>query len=426
MTHSEFAERTTQPIYKRPRILVADGSAELRAAIQGWQNELLCEMVLCDDIDSALMLAAAKKFEAIIIGVESGAEAHATQVAGKLHQIPDKKNTPVAFFVADKSSIALIEEAQPRCFVCFEQPRDFETMAKISNSLMTFEHYNALVVSSVAPVTARLSGALKEASINTRCSLHPHRYLEFLYDFEPEVFLVDVDIKSPEPVEICEKLSRSKRWAAMAVVLFSSSGSTIDEETVNACHAAASVDLKDESKTGAIIKNIARTVREKNQQSAENDYLTGLPLANQLYEKYVPLMAESKGSPLTLTLAIIDIQQLKAINENAGHVVGDRILTALSNFLNQRVEGTPAMICRWNDDEFAIMLKATTEAAKSLIKNAVLDFSLIKIPSYEQNVRLHAGVSSFPDDAASLDALIDLAHWRLHTAKKDPDGVCFK
>src|SRR5690606_37369731 len=127
--------KTTQPIYKRPRILIADGSAALRAAIQGWQNELLCEMVLCDDIDSALMLAAAKKFEAIIIGVESGAEAHATQVAGKLHQIPDKKNTPVAFFVADKSSIALIEEAQPRCFVCFEQPRDFETMAKISNSL---------------------------------------------------------------------------------------------------------------------------------------------------------------------------------------------------------------------------------------------------------------------------------------------------
>jgi diguanylate cyclase (GGDEF)-like protein len=426
MTHSEFAERTTQPIYKRPRVLIADCSNRLRTSIVGWQNELLCEMVICDDPDSSLMMAAGRKFEAIIIGVDAGAEERAVNLASKLQQLPDKKNVPVAFLLSDKSSEPIIEKAQPRCFVCFEQPEDFEAMAKISNRLMIFEHYNALVVSSVAPVTAKLSGALKDASINARCSLHPHRYLEFLYDFEPEVFLIDAELKSPTPAEICEKLHRSKRWEAMAVVLFSSSGRQIETETLDLCQAVAFVDLADVEKTGAIVKGIARDVRERAQKGAENDYLTGLPLSNQLYEKYVPLMADSKGSPLTLTLALIDIKQLKDINDNAGHVVGDRVLTAVSNFLMQRVDGTPAMICRWDEDEFVVVLKATTEAATSIIKNAILDFSLIKIPSYDQPVRLRAGVSSFPDDAASLDALLDLAAWRLHTAKKDPDGVCFK
>jgi diguanylate cyclase (GGDEF)-like protein len=426
MTHSEFAEKTTQPIYKRPRVLVADCTDELREAIRGWQNELLCEMVVCEDPDSALMLASGKKFDAIIIGVEAGGEERAALLASKLHQIPDKKNVPVAFLVADEQSIAIIEKAEPKCYVCFSKPKDFDAMAKISSRLMTFEHFNALVVSSVAPVTAKLSLALKDASINTKCSLHPHRYLEFLYDFEPEVFLVDVDIKSPPPAEICEKLHKTKRWEAMAVVLFSSAGKDVDSELMESCQAVAFVDLSAAEKTGATIKNIARGVREKTQKRSDNDFLTGLPLTNQLYEKYVPLMAESKGSPLSLTLALVDIQQLNAINEAAGHVVGDRILSAVSNFLLQRVDGTPAMICRWNEDEFVIMLKATTEAAKSLIKNAVLDFSLIKIPSYDQPVKLRAGVSSFPDDAASLDALLDLAYWRLHNAKKDPDGVCFK
>lgn len=424
--HSEFAEKTTQPIYKRPRVLVADCSDELRNAISGWQNELLCEMVICDDPDSSLMMAAGKKFEAIIIGVDAGGEERALNLASKLHQLPDKKNVPVAFLLSEKGSEAIIEKAEPKCFVCFSKPEDFETMAKISNRLMTFEHYNALVVSSVAPVTAKLSGALKEASINARGSLHPHRYLEFLYDFEPEVFLIDVELKSPTPVEICEKLHKTKRWESMAVVLFSSTGREIGAELMESCQAAASVDLSDADKTGAIVKGIARAVRDKAQKGADNDYLTGLPLSNQLYAKYVPLMADSKGSPLTLTLALVDIKQLKDVNENAGHVVGDRVLTAVSNFLAQRVDGTPAMICRWDEDEFVVVLKATTEAAKSLIKNAILDFGLIKIPSYDQPVRLHAGVSSFPDDATSLDALLDLASWRLHNAKRDPDGVCFK
>jgi len=424
MTHSEFAEKTTQPIYKRPRVLVADCSDDLRESIGGWQDELLCDIAQCDGPDSALMLASSKRFDAIIVGVESGGEEKAVLLAGKLHQIPDKKNVPVAFIVTDEASIEIIEKAEPKCYVCFIKPENFDGMAKIANRLMTFEHYNALVVSSVAPVTAKLSGVLKEASINTKCSLHPHRYLEFLYDFEPEVFLIDVDIKSPAPVDICEKLHKTKRWDSMAVVLFSSSGRQIEADTIEQCQAKAAINLSDVEHSGAIIKNLARETRVNTRKNFDADYLTGLPLTNQLYEKYVPLMAEAKGGPLTLTLALIDIKQLSAINENAGHVAGDRILAAVSSFLLQRVDGTPAMVCRWTDDEFVIMVKATSEAAKALIKNAILDFSLIKIPSYDQPVKLNAGVSSFPDDGTSLDALLDLASWRLHTAKKDPDGIC--
>jgi diguanylate cyclase (GGDEF)-like protein len=425
MTHSDFAEKVTQPIYMRPRILAVDCTNDFRESMISWQNELLCEIALPDDSDHALMVASSKRLDAIIIGVEPGSEERAVSLAAKFHQIPDKKNTPVAFVVSSRESIATLESLEPACYFCLEKPLSFESMSKIVTRLINFELFNALIVSAVAPVTARLSGALKEANINARSTLHPHRYLEFLYDIEPEVLLVDVELKSPKVTEVCERINQSKRWTAMAIVLFSSSGSVIDQELVTLCNATAVIQLSDCDTAGQVVKNIAREVREKCAEKRDADYLTGLPLTNSLYEKYVPLMAEAKGSPLTLTLALIDIEQLNAINEKAGHSAGDRVLSALSNFLQQRVIETPSMVCRWSDDEFVVMLKATSESAKSLIKNTILDFGLIKIPSCDQNVRLRAGVTCFPDDGTSLDALMDLAYWRLHNAKKKADGISF-
>lgn len=426
MTHSDFAEKITQPIYTRPRVLVADCAIDLRESVEGWSGELLCDLAMPADSDSALMLAASKRLEAIIIGVEPGSEERAVSLANKFHQIPDKKNCPVAFVVSDVASISEIEKLKPNCYLSLEKPLSFDSMAKIVSQLTNFEHYNALIVSATAPVIARLSGGLKEANINARSSLHPHRYLEFLYDFEPEVFLIDADLKSPKPQDICQKLHQSKRWESMAIVLFSSSSTEIPDELQQDCGAVAVIDMSEVEAVCEQIKQIAKDVREKTRDCSDKDYLTGLPLSNSLYEKYVPLMAEAKGGPLTLTLALVDIQQLKTINENAGHGVGDRILSTLSNFLIQRLNGTPAMVCRWTDDEFVVMVKATAESAKSLIKNAVLDFGLIKIPSYQDSVRLRAGVTCFPDDGTSLDSLLDLAYWRLHNAKKLDDGICFE
>lgn len=425
MTHSDFAEKVTQPIYTRPRILVADCANDFRESMEGWRSELLCDLALPADSDSALMVASSKRLDAIIIGVEPGGEERAVSLAAKLHQIPDKKNTPVAFVVSSPESIPVLEGLEPACYVCLEKPLSFDSMAKIVTQLVNFEHFNALIVSAVAPVMARLSGALKAENIVARSTLHPHRYLEFLYDFEPEVLLIDIDMKSPKVVEVCERLNQSKRWSTMAIVLFSSSGTDIDDEMIQRCKAKAALNLGDYDSAGGVVKTIAREVREKCVEKQDSDYLTGLPLTNSLYEKYVPLMTESKGGPLTLTLALIDIEKLNDINENIGHSVGDRVLSALSNFLQQRLADTPSMICRWSDDEFVVMLKATSEAAKSLIKNSVLDFGLVKIPSCSQNVRLRAGVACFPDDGTSLDALLDLAYWRLHNAKKKPDGVSF-
>ena len=70
------------------------------------------------------------------------------------------------------------------------------------------------------------------------------------------------------------------------------------------------------------------------------------------------------------------------------------------------------------------MVKGLKEEAESEIKNAVLDFSLIKIPNLDKNVRVCAGIAHFPEDGKTVDELLDLANWRLHKAKKATSNVC--
>jgi hypothetical protein len=83
-------------------------------------------------------------------------------------------------------------------------------------------------------------------------------------------------------------------------------------------------------------------------------------------------------------------------------------------------------VCRWPEDEFVVVLKGPSDTAKSVLRNTILDFSLIKLPFYDEPVKLRAGVSFYPEDGKSLDSILDLASWRLHNAKKGTDAVCFE
>ena len=422
---SEYESLTTQEIYRKPRILVCDKDESFLNWVSSNGQNMLCEFSTAKSKSKILLEASRKEFNAVIIGVSLDKEEKSISFLNEIRSLSTNKNVPVAFVLEEGMKATKIKAEKISSSLIIQKPVAMDKLANTIGTLISdsFEQYRALVVSESPQSTAKLASQLERANIESRFVLRPQRTIEFLYDFEPDILLVDVELFGVSPQELCKSLRNSSRWDNMSIILFSSKGTNINQERVTDWSCDDFLSLNNGEDVGDKAKEIGKRTRAT-AESGGRDFLTGLVLREKLYDRYIPQLEDPDSVTTNLTFAWIDISKLKSINESFGHTAGDRVLLTLSSFLNQRLNGRTALICRWGGDEIVVVVKGIKEEAESELKNAVLDFSLIKIPDLDKNVRICAGIAHFPDDGKSVDELLDVANWRLHNAKRSSRSVC--
>lgn len=159
---------------------------------------------------------------------------------------------------------------------------------------------------------------------------------------------------------------------------------------------------------------------------AMHDSLTGLPNRTSLGERLELEIIATRESSSRLSLAVIDIDGFKEINDLRGHPVGDEVLRTLGHRMTSLVDASPGtFIARIGGDEFVALHRlesAELQEELDAFLRELLDVSSAPIEFGSDVIRPQAsiGAAIFPEDATDAETLISNADLALYRAKADP------
>ena len=164
-----------------------------------------------------------------------------------------------------------------------------------------------------------------------------------------------------------------------------------------------------------------KLLMEALQQSAFRDGLTGLYNRKFLEEHTKKLIPQALRDKFNIGVLLLDMDHFKAVNDEYGHDIGDKVLKELSRILNETVRESDIII-RYGGEEFIVLLvnvKTESDALEvaNKIRTRVSENEIDVYAGSKLRKTISIGLSMFPQDSSSLESVIKHADIALYEAK---------
>ena len=196
-------------------------------------------------------------------------------------------------------------------------------------------------------------------------------------------------------------------------------------EGVFALHSPDSLDLSDWTEFLTIIVNMTGIAIARHRAEtrisflAEHDALTGLPNRSLFDSQLNQAVATARGTNTAMTLAFLDVDDFKVVNDSLGHAAGDELLRIVGERISHLTLGAGS-VARIGGDEFVIILQEF--AAKNNFEILSEIRQAIALPAVlngvEIKVTVSIGVASYPSHGSTAAELLVSADMAMYRAKQ--------
>ena len=153
---------------------------------------------------------------------------------------------------------------------------------------------------------------------------------------------------------------------------------------------------------------------------ARDDDLTGVLNRRSLLERLEVQIADATRHGETFGVVLCDVDGLKAVNDSAGHLVGNEVLRTLARAMSHATRAED-VVARFGGDEFVLLLPRTgplpAQAIVGRIAGRLREERYMWAGRANELPRVSFGIAWFPIDGRDADALISTADARMYEDK---------
>lgn len=149
---------------------------------------------------------------------------------------------------------------------------------------------------------------------------------------------------------------------------------------------------------------------------SRRDPLTGVGNYRELHDAIAGQVARHTGSEQRFSLVLVDLDDFKWINDEHGHLEGDRVLREVASVLVADSRGDD-IVTRHGGDEFAVVAPRTNEGEADGLARC-LEAAVSRLTVDGRTLRACTGFAVYPDDGDDSDALVRHADRALRREKR--------
>ncbi|MEH6388025.1 diguanylate cyclase [Pseudomonas profundi] len=306
------------------------------------------------------LLHALKGAEADALILNISPDAQNSDLLGKLQEIQAQRTMALPLLlISDNEDFELqLSAVRAGAQGLFTRPVDLakleDRLERCFNNLLS-EPFRILLVDDDETLAQRYQAVLNNAAMRVEIVNDPRRLLEQMDAFMPDVILMDINMPDYSGPELAQIIRLDDNWLRVPVVYLSAETDVTRQKDalLKAGDDFITKPISDNALVNAVYSRAQRA--RLLSQALARDSLTGLLKHADIKEQVEIELERACRTHRPVSIAMIDIDHFKSVNDQHGHAVGDSVIRALANLLRQRLRKIDRL-GRYGGEEFVAVL----------------------------------------------------------------------